>query len=392
MIPIISSPVQKSDISAALELLKNRGVKSRFNESLEALFKSESVKLANSGIAAFYILLEAIKKDSARNEVVLPAYTAGSLVVAVKKAGLRPVLCDISLDDFNADVSSMLNTVSKNTLAVVCVHMFGIGMSGIIGLKENIPGETLLIEDCAQAMGSCVKDIPVGGFSGASFFSFNRGKNLPLCGGGAIATNNHGLGREIKDQDKQITLTGKAGNNQGALLKTRVFRLLSDPFIYGLAFPFGRLFKETKPAKDFAVTEINDFEAALGVTLLRKADEFFNARHKNGLFLANALKDAQGIMIPSITQGSRTAFNRFPLVFKEMPALERAEKELARIGIESSRMYLKPLHKMFELGYQNYDFPNASYLADRLLTLPTHTNLEVHDLERMAESIRKSIQ
>ena len=53
----------------------------------------------NSGLAAFYLILSCLKSRSERKEVVIPAYTAGSLVVAIKKAGLKPVLCDISLDE-----------------------------------------------------------------------------------------------------------------------------------------------------------------------------------------------------------------------------------------------------------------------------------------------------
>jgi len=76
---------------------------------------------------------------SPHSEVILPAYTAGSLVVAVGKAGLKPVLCDISLDNYNAAAPDMLRLVGADTLAVVCVHMFGIPVDGIEKLRQGMP-------------------------------------------------------------------------------------------------------------------------------------------------------------------------------------------------------------------------------------------------------------
>ena len=39
--------------------------------------------------------------------------------MAVKKAGLRAVLCDMALEDFNIDENSLPGVISSKTLAVV---------------------------------------------------------------------------------------------------------------------------------------------------------------------------------------------------------------------------------------------------------------------------------
>ena len=56
-----------------------------------------------------------MSKPKSRKEVIIPAYTASSIVYAIKKAGLRPVLCDISLNDFNLDVDQAVRLFNKNT-------------------------------------------------------------------------------------------------------------------------------------------------------------------------------------------------------------------------------------------------------------------------------------
>jgi dTDP-4-amino-4,6-dideoxygalactose transaminase len=58
-------------------------------------------------------LLQCLRDTSEKNEVVLPAYTAPSLIAAIRNAGLRPVLCDISLKDFNADHNLLQGAVSS---------------------------------------------------------------------------------------------------------------------------------------------------------------------------------------------------------------------------------------------------------------------------------------
>ena len=143
--------------------------------------------------------------------MILPAYTAGSLIVAVKKAGLIPVLCDISLDDFNADRSSVRAAIADNTLAVVMVHMFGIPVGYIEDLKAAMPNHVFLIEDCCQAMGSRIKDKPVGFFGDIGFFSFNRGKNLSANNGGCIITRNSSLEEPLRNAMKECSCPRRIG-------------------------------------------------------------------------------------------------------------------------------------------------------------------------------------
>src|SRR3989338_5639502 len=100
--------------------------KDLFRQCLALYSGAPYVFLLNSGIASFYSILEALKKVSSRKEVLLPCYTAPSLVVAIQKAGLKPVLCDIRLTDFNADGDEVLKKINQNTLCILGVHMFGI--------------------------------------------------------------------------------------------------------------------------------------------------------------------------------------------------------------------------------------------------------------------------
>src|SRR5574337_612708 len=173
--PSAGTPVSLSDIS--------QGFLSSLNQStttFESVIKSYTNKkycyFTNSGTTAFYIILKALKTISTKTEVILPAYTAPSLILPIKKAGLKPVLCDISLKTFNMDIQSMNKCINENTLCFVPVHMFGlpIDMESIVTISQQ---PLFVVEDAASSLGTTIDNRPAGIFGDIGFYSFNRGKN-----------------------------------------------------------------------------------------------------------------------------------------------------------------------------------------------------------------------
>lgn len=383
-LPLIGSSISFGKLLYALKSMCASSANEEFSIALSKFTGLRYIYLTNSGISAFYIILKVLKEKSGRHEVILPAYTAGSLVVAVIKAGLVPVLCDISPEDFNLDTHSLSRAISSDTLGVVAAHMFGIGIKDIGVLRERLPPDIFLIEDCAQSMGSRIKEGGLGNFSDVSFFSFGRGKNLAIYSGGCIATNNEELAGEIEREWRKI-------KEEGLFFKLSLpweslaFSLAVTPFIYGLLFPFISRFKDTIPPKDLSVAKMTDFQAGLGIKLIEETEAAFSRRYLNGLFLTERLKGEKGIILPRIPEFAHFVFNRFPIMFEALERRGFVEKKLLEHGIESSRMYLKPLHRMFDLGYKKEDFPHAGYLAEHILTLPVHPLVREQDLERMVK-------
>ena len=385
-LPIISSSAGFGDIISSLPGRRGLSASSEFKEALSAATGVKNIYLTNSGISAFYLALKALSKLSPKKEIVLSAYTAGSLIVAIRKAGLKPVLCDISLEDFNMDPGAVMNTLSDNTLAVLAIHMFGIGSRGLGALRANLPRGAFLIEDCCQAMGSIGADSALGASGDISFFSYNRGKNLPLCGGGSISTGDVFIAKAIEDQMRDMPGISFSGELMIGL-RSLAFTLFTNPYLYGLAYPLALRFREDAPPRDIEVKKIGDFTAALGARLIKMMDEFARRRYDNGAYLLKGLKALDGIALPEISEGSRPAFNRLPMLFKDLQRRQFTKERLSEAGIEASRMYLRPLHHMFDLGYGVLEFPNARYLAERLLTLPVYPKLKKRGLDRIIRII-----
>ena len=134
-----------------------------------------------------------------RSEVILPVNTWISTAEAVTRNGLKVVFCDISLNDYSIDLDDLKKKISKNTSAIIAVHLYGYP-SDLIDIKKIIKGKNIkIIEDCAQAHGTKIGKKHVGTFGDISTFSFFPGKNLGAFGdAGAIITDNKSLAEKCK--------------------------------------------------------------------------------------------------------------------------------------------------------------------------------------------------
>jgi dTDP-4-amino-4,6-dideoxygalactose transaminase len=388
-IPIVATPITAGDLTNTFRLwARHADAKKEFAFALAEYIQAQRIFFSNSGTSSAFMILDALKKISDKKEVILPAYTASALMIAIQKAGLTPVLCDIALDDFNMDVRRLQNAVSPKTLCIFGVHMFGI-ISRVLKEAKHVFPSVFVIEDCAQGLGSRIDEKSVGNLADASIFSFNRGKNLPTYGGGCAATSHAGLIKLFEDELKNIPRENGIAY-LSLPLKITALSVAIRPFIYGLLSFFISQFKEQSPRADFNVKEYTSFQAAVALSVLRRLDEYSQKRYLNGMRLREGLKAIDGIMVPEILENTKPAFNRFPLVFKDLKRRDAVKKKLMSAGIDSSLMYMQPLHHIFDAGYKKDDFPNAGYFAGHLLTLPVHPLVKETDIGRMIEIIRCS--
>lgn len=385
---IVGCPVSTRDLSFGFLSLFKRTYQTELSNAISELLNSKYVSFTNSGTSSFYTILKILKEGQDKKEVILPVYTASSLIIAIQKAGLKPVLCDISLDDFNMDANLLPDIVSENTLCILGVHMFGIVNKELRRLKERF-SDIFIVEDCAQSLGSKINGMFVGNSADVSFFSFNRGKNLPTYGGGCIATNSQRISEKIFEENKRVKELA-IGQRIVIPFKILGLSLAVRPLIYGLGYPFISQFKDVAPPTNFEVKKYTGFQAAVALSLLRKIEEFSKKRYMNGLRLIEGLRNVEDIVLPQISENTQPAFNRLPIVFRDVKKRQKVEKALDKAGVDTSRMYSKPIHHIFDLGYIKEDFPIANYFAERLLTLPAHPSLTDIQLNRIIRTIKNA--
>lgn len=156
-----------------------------------------------NGLDALRLILEGYKilgKLEENDEVLVASNTFIATIIAIKQAGLKPVLVESESEYYNFDLKSLEKTVSEKTKAIMPVHLYGqiSPMHEIqkLAKKHNL----LIIEDAAQAHGAQVKTGKrAGNLGDAAGFSFYPSKNLGALGdGGAVTTNDEELAKTIE--------------------------------------------------------------------------------------------------------------------------------------------------------------------------------------------------
>jgi dTDP-4-amino-4,6-dideoxygalactose transaminase len=170
----------------------NKYVKN-FEEAFAAYNGSKYCIGCANGTDSLEIILKALDIGPG-DEVIVPALSWISTSEAVSNIGATPVFVDIEPNFFSIDVSKIEAKITAHTKAIIPVHLYGhpadMNIINTIGEKHNLK----VIEDCAQAHGSEIREIKVGNFGIAGSFSFFPGKNLGAYGdAGGIVTNNEEL-------------------------------------------------------------------------------------------------------------------------------------------------------------------------------------------------------
>src|SRR4051812_14871191 len=155
-------------------------------EAAELLGTQDTVSCAN-GTDALVLVLDAMGIGPG-DEVICPAFTFYATAEAIARRGATPVFADIDPVTLNLDPAEVERKVTKQTKAIMPVHLFGRPAPDFSAL--GLP----VIEDAAQAFGA-------GGIATniASTFSFFPTKNLFALGdGGLIAVNDAELAQRLR--------------------------------------------------------------------------------------------------------------------------------------------------------------------------------------------------
>jgi len=333
--------------------------------------------LGNSGRAVLYLLLEVLKRKDAerRDEVLIPGYTCYSVAASVAKAGLKIRVYDIDPQTLSPDPDSLRRSASSRTMAIVHQHLFGIP-TAIDGLKE-IAKDTgaHLIEDAAQGLGGILNGRPLGTMGDFGFFSFGRGKPLPVGCGGALVG---------KDQSVLSELESKVGNRGYAqLITTSATQVISWPGLYWIPemLPLG--LGETIFDPHFDVSSMPLLSQKLAEKSMSTLDDLNTHRRHLAKTYEEAFNSEHSIPIP---EGSTPVYTRFPL----MAGPGSVPRELKRLG--ARRMYPKAIadEKTIKpyLGNQQVSTPGSAQIAQNLITLPTHTGITENKAKEIARKVK----
>lgn len=162
--------------------------KRAFLNYFQKLYLVSNCFLFYSNRSALFYLLKSLSL-STTDEVLVTAFTCSSVVQAIQKAGLTPVLVDICPRTLGTSLESIQKSISRNSRVVIVQHTFGIP-ADILAIKKFCNTNNLfLIEDCALSLFSSNTHGFLGTFGDASIWSFELSKTISSGWGGLLSLN-----------------------------------------------------------------------------------------------------------------------------------------------------------------------------------------------------------
>jgi dTDP-4-amino-4,6-dideoxygalactose transaminase len=150
-----------------------------------------------NGLDALILTLQQFNFKN-KAEIIVPANTYFASILAILKAGLKPILVEPNATDFLIDTQNLNNFITKNTVGILAVNLYG-KMCDFETLNSICKNNNLkLIVDAAQSHGAIYKKSKSCLGAHATAYSFYPSKNLgAFADAGAVVTNDLELAQKL---------------------------------------------------------------------------------------------------------------------------------------------------------------------------------------------------
>lgn len=307
--------------------------------------------LVNSGSSANLLAFMALtsplldKRAIKRgDEVITVAAGFPTTVAPIIQYGAVPVFVDVTIPQYNIDVSMLEEALSDKTKAVMIAHTLG-NPFDIKKVKEFCDKHELwLIEDNCDALGSQYefdgKWRLTGTIGDIGTSSFYPPHHMTMGEGGAVYTDNpllHKIVRSFRDWGRDCVCPSGRDNMCGHRFDKQYGELplgYDHKYVYS---HFGYNLKAT------------DMQAAIGCAQLDKFPSFVERRRHNFDRLKTSLAADEGIcdkmILPEPCENSRPSWFGFLMTCKEGVDRTRVVQHLESKGIQTRMLFAGNLVK-----------------------------------------------
>ena len=361
MLPFTRPTLGEEEFSAVQKVLQSGWITSgprviELEQNLAAYIGGDTdVRLFSSATAALEAILIA-REIGPGDEVIVPAMSFVASANVVVRAGATPVFVDVELASRNLNAAAIGSAITEKTRAVIPVHFAGmpVEMAPIYELADS--QGLVVLEDAAQAIGTKYQDRQIGSSGNPVAFSFHANKNMTTIEGGAIASTDPKLIKQLES----IRFHGISRDNDGDMMV------------------------ESWGGKG----NLPDVNATIGLQQLKKLDGF-NARRR--ILAERYFEKMPGhpaLVLPA--QAAGHSWHMF-CVCVDFESLGMSRKDVLDIfkaqdimlGMHYPAMHLFGLYRQF--GYGPGDFPVAEQIGQQTFTLPLFPGMTVDDVDRVAK-------
>lgn len=377
MIPYGRQSIDEKDISEVIEVLRSdfitQGSKVReFERALAEYCGAEYAVAVSSGTAALHLAV-LVSGLGPGDEAITTPITFLATPNSVLYTGAKPVFADVDPVTANIDPNEIEKKITSKTKAVLPVHYAGFpcDMARIYEIAKQ--RDLKIIEDACHALGAEYKCdgewIKVGScrHSDMTVFSFHPVKHITTGEGGAITTNSRNL------YEKLCALRTHGVYKSAEIAEER------GPWAYEmreLGFNY----------------RITDFQCALGLSQLRKAEEFLVKRRELVKTYEEEFKDSSFFDLPVAADNLKPSWHLYPVRLKNRYVGRKKEifKELRNIGVGVQvhyiPVYLQPYYQ--ELKYNLGLCPNAELFYKKEISLPIFPGITYEEITTVGNKMK----
>ncbi len=392
------APIRAADLVAGLAGLAARGdVRARLEREVRERFEVACCVPVSTGRAALALLLRALSDlgPPDRREVVVPSYTCYSVPASVVKAGLRPRLVDVDPATLDFDHARLERMDTARVLAIVATNLYGLP-NDLPRLAEFARQRGIfLVDDAAQAMGAQVGGRASGTWGDAGLFSLDKGKNVSAMDGGLLVTRSPRVAAAIERRAAALPPAAAAGTARD-LAKLVAYAALLRPWLYWIPNGIPQLgLGRTEYRTDFPEHAYSSLLAAVALRMLPRLDHFTAERRDHAAALLNALDRVPGLTAVAPLPASHPVYLRLPLLVTDPGARAPLLDALGRAGIGATASYPSSLADVPALAPDLHERPadvaGGRFVAERIVTIPTHPYVTADDVARTAAVVRDTL-
>ena len=320
----------------------------RFEAQLAKYLGVPFCSLVNSGssanLCAFMALTSPLLKErqlKRGDEVITVACGFPTTVTPIIQYGAVPVFVDVTIPQYNIDVTKLEGALSDKTKAVMIAHTLG-NPFDLKTVKEFCTEHNLwLIEDNCDALGSeytidgkTYKTGTVGDIGTSSFYPPHH---MTMGEGGAVYTRDpllHRIIRSLRDWGRDCICPSGVDNKCGHRFDKQYGEL---PLGYDHKYTYSHFGYNLKAT---------DMQAAIGCAQLDKFSSFIEKRRWNWQYLYDGLKDLKNeLILPEAAEHSKPSWFGFMITCKEKADRDRLVQNLENNRIQTRALFAGNLVK-----------------------------------------------
>ena len=375
-----------------------------FEKNFAAYLGVKFCSVVNSGSSANLVAFSALtspllgeRQIKRGDEVITVAAAFPTTVSPIVQYGAVPVFVDVTIPQYNIDVTKLEEALSDKTKAIMIAHTLG-NPFDLKAVKDFCDRHNLwLIEDNCDALGATYTIDGQEKFTGTigdiGTSSFYPAHHLTMGEGGAVYTNNpklHKLIRSFRDWGRDcICPPGKDNfcghrfdGKRGDLPQGYDHKYVYSHFGYNL--------------------KITDMQAAVGCAQLKKLPAFVERRRQNFNRLHEGLRDLQDkLILPVPCDNSRPSWFGFLITCKAGVDRNQIIKHLEGNGIQTRMLFSGNLikHPCFDemrasgTGYRVVgDLENTDRIMNDTFWIGVYPGMTEAQIDYMIEKIREAIR